>query len=409
MFPVLTSTVSSHSTHSHPHTHSQPHSHSHPRPERHPTSAHPTAAPVTSPSLSTSTASSSSTSAPSSTSSSSTLPSTTSPSAYQLVHKAGYLHKEGEVWKTWKRRYFVLSSLLLSYYTDKDAQQPKGVILLEGCEVRVSSRTDREHLFEVFDEADERRRRVYFLQADSEAERSEWVSAIKTNILHELQRSRAFVDEVDRCHLQVQQLTEQLERIHAKQIIADIHAGKHSASTSSSSPSTQSTQPSLPHTDSTASSDTAPADRVLYGQPATSFFTSSSSSSTPTATPPRPPAPTLQPRLAYLEMENARLAAENRSLKEAALAMQGKGDEMAPNVADQAHLGTGQVADAQAMGRDGLQEEVEALRAELAKVRLERSVLKREVVRLMQVNDGLTKAQAAARSSQQGATTTQAR
>ena len=326
MFPVLTSTTSSHTTHAHPpHTHSHP-SHTHPHPHGPlPPAVLPESAPL--PTLSTS-----------------------SLASYHLVHKAGFLTKEGEVWKTWKRRYFVLSSLLLSYYVDRESTVPKGVIPLDRCEVRLSERTERPNLFEVFDEAEEGKRRVYFLQADSEKERDEWVAAIKNNILLELNRARAYTDEVDGYKAEIQRLKDQIERIHAKQVLAEMNAGSHSSTVNNSSP-------------------------------VSSSFTSSTSVDSGAAA--------LQSRVSYLNAEVDRLQAENRSLKRAALAMQGKGDEMEPFPSAAVGEEAGGTSTANVVGQG---EDVVKLKAELGKVRNERAVLKREVLRLMALNEQLSKA-----------------
>ena len=212
MFPVYSSSLPHGNSHSHAHTHTTHNHHQHHPPPAHQLSDH-----LTAPTSTTAPA----TSALSALTAAASLPLY---SSYQLQQKAGYLSKEGDVWKTWKRRYFVLSSQLLSYYTDRDSTVAKGHILLTGAEVRVSQRNDRSGwLFEVYREEKEVEHRVYYMEADTEQERAEWMAAIKNNILYELNRTRALVDEVDKYKARIAQLTDELERQKAKQILADLN------------------------------------------------------------------------------------------------------------------------------------------------------------------------------------------
>ena len=337
------------------------------------------------------------------------------------MQKAGWLYKEGDVWKTWKRRWFVLSAQLLYYYADREAQQPKGIIVLEGSEVRLSSRTERPWLFDIYREEESgegggkaaaaagaggeaeggRRSRVYYLQADSQQERDAWMSALRNNLLYELQRTRAFIDETDAYKAKVQQLTEQLETQRAKQIAAGIGAARQrEPSVSQPGAAVETAAAPVPSSSTAAapaSSSSQDADRSLYSTPYSDVFTVSS----------------LRSRLSYLEQENARLQVENVSLKQSTLAMQGKGDEIRQGRSSGGGGGGGgEEAGGAGETREGERgsEEVEALRREISKVRMERGILKREVLRLMKVNDELVKGQeqqssaaaAAAAQHQQG-------
>lgn len=51
------------------------------------------------------------------------------------IDREGWLHKRGDVNKSWQRRYFVLKGNLLFYFEKKGDQSPIGVIILEGCTV----------------------------------------------------------------------------------------------------------------------------------------------------------------------------------------------------------------------------------------------------------------------------------
>ena len=369
MFPVYNAPIPHSNSHGHPHAH--PHS-SHNHTTRKPLGAHPDSSAAAS--------QSSTMPEPAPQTAASTLPLY---SSYQLQQRAGYLHKEGDVWKTWKKRYFVLSSQLLSYYTDREATTPKGHIQLQGAEVRVSQRSDRKWLFEVFREEAEAEHRVYYLAADSEAERGEWMAAIKYNILYELNRTRALVDTVDSYKVRIAQLTDELERHRATQILADLNK-----------PRTTPPQQQQPDVVVTTSLPTAPSQPV---QPAAASVVA------------------MHDRLGYLEAEVARLLAENQSLKRSALAMDGKGDEVRPTaethkdeVATEQQQPTAAASAAAPLestgpagssGGGGQESELEQLRKEVARVRMERSILKREVLRLMKVNEELTHSHPAASAS----------
>ena len=350
MFPVYNAPLPHGNSHGHPHAH--PHmSHSHTTSKPLGDHPNPTAA----------ASQTSTTCEPALQTAASTLPLY---SSYQLQQRAGYLHKEGDVWKTWKRRYFVLSSQLLSYYTDRESATPKGHIQLQGAEVRVSQRSDRQWLFEVFREEAEAQHRVYYLAADSEAERAEWMSAIKNNILYELNRTRALVDTVDSYKTRIAQLTDELERHRATQILAELNRPR-------TTPPQQ--QPDVVVAASTPSAQPQPV------QPATASLVA------------------MHDRLSFLEAENARLLAENQSLKRSALAMDGKGDEIRhtadthkDEAATQQQQPTPAASAAAPADSTGQESELEQLRREVARERMDRGILKREVLRLMKVNEELT-------------------
>jgi PH domain len=86
---------------------------------------------------------------------------------------------EGEVFKTWKKRYFVLEQRLLSYYQSPGDAQVKGVAALDNCVVRVAdSKTGKTHTFEIYHPS----RRVFYIQAESDQERDDWMVALRKNI-----------------------------------------------------------------------------------------------------------------------------------------------------------------------------------------------------------------------------------
>ena len=243
-------------------------------------------------------------------------------------------------------------------------------------------------MFEVYREEQEAEHRVYHLQAESEKERSEWMTAIKNNILYELNRTRALVDEVDKYKERIAQLTDELERQKAKQILADINK---------------------PRTDSQPTTHTTTAPQPTAQPPPS--WTAAAVAQQQQQHVRSPSSVELYDRVSYLEAENARLMAENQSLKRSTLAMQGKGDEIRPT----AETTTDEAAAAQhqptpppqaateqsnaSAGAAAGEAEVDRLIKELVRVRMERSILKREVLRLMKVNEELTHAPSAAIAS----------
>jgi predicted nucleic acid-binding Zn-ribbon protein len=98
-----------------------------------------------------------------------------------LVRKSGFLHKQGANWKGWRRRYFVLQGPFMTYYEEENSYSPNGVIILEGCVVETcpTSKWNKEYCFEI---AHPEHKRVFILQANSEQHRESWIKSIKEGI-----------------------------------------------------------------------------------------------------------------------------------------------------------------------------------------------------------------------------------
>jgi len=128
-----------------------------------------------------------------------------------MVDKSGYLSKEGWYRQSWKRRFFKLQDLALIYYTDAKAfesqEAPKGVILLRDCEIRISERDGRLHCLEVFN-AKDKQKRTYYIAADSEDERHEWVVALSNNIACQATVRKLADKEITQLKQQVAELSE---------------------------------------------------------------------------------------------------------------------------------------------------------------------------------------------------------
>lgn len=97
------------------------------------------------------------------------------------IRLRGFLTKEGGSWKSWKRRYFILSvDGILNYYEDEEMTKPKGT--LDCTEADICLLPDEGGLFfeiatrkiATFDSG-----RRLKLQADNEDQMLEWIQAIR--------------------------------------------------------------------------------------------------------------------------------------------------------------------------------------------------------------------------------------
>jgi len=97
-----------------------------------------------------------------------------------MADKAGYLVKEGGKFKTWKKRWMVLKNNVI-YYSKKQNSGELGIIRLHGVtvdQVLISqSKKKRKNVFEI-----QTPNRVYYLSAETEPERDEWIKVIKDSI-----------------------------------------------------------------------------------------------------------------------------------------------------------------------------------------------------------------------------------
>lgn len=106
---------------------------------------------------------------------------------HQTVTKSGVLSKQGQKFRTWKQRWYVLVGNCIYYYQGKDDKLPRGVVFLTGSFVEPTRDEDNERRgfwgFEIVrhNEAAHRRR----LYCHSKVERDSWV--------HELRRASEVV------------------------------------------------------------------------------------------------------------------------------------------------------------------------------------------------------------------------
>ncbi|NXN55700.1 PKHA2 protein, partial [Rynchops niger] len=101
------------------------------------------------------------------------------PPAGPPVLKSGYCVKQGNVRKSWKRRYFVLDEFSISYYKCEQDKEPLRSILLRDvcktheCLVKSGDLLMRDNLFEIITSS-----RTFYIQADSPEDMHSWIRAI---------------------------------------------------------------------------------------------------------------------------------------------------------------------------------------------------------------------------------------
>ncbi|KAF6020802.1 hypothetical protein EB796_020878 [Bugula neritina] len=111
--------------------------------------------------------------------------------------KEGWLWKQGGRYRSWKRRWFILSGKCLYYFEYTADKEPRGIIPLESLSVReCAEEQSRAHCFELFGlhtdcikacktdkksgKVMEGRHNVYKMSAASAAEMEDWIKCIKT-------------------------------------------------------------------------------------------------------------------------------------------------------------------------------------------------------------------------------------
>ncbi|XP_032630468.1 pleckstrin homology domain-containing family A member 2 isoform X2 [Chelonoidis abingdonii] len=101
------------------------------------------------------------------------------PSTGPPILKSGYCVKQGNVRKSWKRRYFALDDFTISYFKCEQDKEPLRSILLKDvlktheCLVKSGDLLMRDNLFEITTSS-----RTFYIQADSPEDMHSWIKAI---------------------------------------------------------------------------------------------------------------------------------------------------------------------------------------------------------------------------------------
>lgn len=94
------------------------------------------------------------------------------------MHAEGWMAKQGQIFKTWKNRWFVLEGRSIFYYVKEGAPKAKGVIhMVEGTDVVIEEKYSKPFCFTISTPS-----RRHILQAADEDEMAEWVEAIQNNL-----------------------------------------------------------------------------------------------------------------------------------------------------------------------------------------------------------------------------------
>jgi len=122
-----------------------------------------------------------------------------------FVIKSGFLWKEGEYYKSWKRRWFVLSWHVFSYYTNKDGTLLKTVELKDYVYTDTSQIRNTNKVFELKHVGGGR---SFFIHCESETDRPAWAQAFRKN--------SEYMDMIKSRHTQeVQALRERVSELEA--------------------------------------------------------------------------------------------------------------------------------------------------------------------------------------------------
>ncbi|CEF68287.1 MIP16918p [Strongyloides ratti] len=110
--------------------------------------------------------------------------------------KKGFLWKKGS-YKTWKKRWFILSGKCLYYFENQGETDPRGIIPLENVKVRFVEEKNKQHVFEIFSstsevikacktETDGRvvegKHTTYRMCAPTAEDMHQWINAIQRSI-----------------------------------------------------------------------------------------------------------------------------------------------------------------------------------------------------------------------------------
>ncbi|KAJ6229599.1 ribosomal protein S6 KINASE [Anaeramoeba flamelloides] len=97
----------------------------------------------------------------------------------QQIIKQGFLVKQGNLVKNWKKRWFVISGSILSYYKSKNGKFPKGLIpLTHGIIVEHAKKRRKKWVFSITIP----QQRTFYISAATEEERDEWMKVLLNTV-----------------------------------------------------------------------------------------------------------------------------------------------------------------------------------------------------------------------------------
>jgi len=100
------------------------------------------------------------------------------PEMWSQPDKAGELKKQGHVRKNWKSRWFILQNDYLFYFKSRLDAKPIDHIPLSNCAIqRASKKVKRPNTFEIRSPYIDK---IYYIQANNEAEMEDWMRAIES-------------------------------------------------------------------------------------------------------------------------------------------------------------------------------------------------------------------------------------
>lgn len=92
----------------------------------------------------------------------------------------GYMYKQGSYYKIWRRRYFVLKNGFLYYYNDMSNTVALGVVKLLNYTINIGDQNGKKFFFSAT--SPDKSTRTYHFYAESEMDRTRWLSRLKDSI-----------------------------------------------------------------------------------------------------------------------------------------------------------------------------------------------------------------------------------
>jgi len=93
--------------------------------------------------------------------------------------KQGFLTKEGETYKNWKRRWFVLKGMQLSYFKKQADKKPIKSLDLANCEVALCPEKENKSRGSCF--SVKTAKRTFYFSADNDVDRNEWMNVLRAS------------------------------------------------------------------------------------------------------------------------------------------------------------------------------------------------------------------------------------